>query len=38
MVHPASEYHPENLVEGKEKEFTLPKFIFYENSPVKQKC
>ncbi len=32
---PASEYHPENLVEGKEKEFTLPTFILYENRPSK---
>jgi len=28
-----SEYHPENLVEGKEKEFTLPTFIIYNNRP-----
>ena len=33
---PASEYHPENLVEGKEKEFTLPTFILYENRPNKK--
>jgi hypothetical protein len=30
-----SEYHPENLVEGKEREFTLPQFIIYENRPKK---
>ncbi len=28
-----SEYHPENLVKGKEKEFTLPTFIIFENKP-----
>ena len=28
-----SEYHPENLVQGKEKEFTLPNFIIYNNKP-----
>ena len=28
-----SEYHPENLVEGKEKDFTLPTFIVYDNKP-----
>lgn len=30
-----SEYHPENLVIGKEREFTLPQFIVYENRPSK---
>ncbi len=34
---PVSEYHPENLVIGKEKEFTLPTFILYENRPNKEK-
>jgi len=28
-----SEFHPENLVQGKEKEFTLPNFIIYNNKP-----
>ncbi len=28
-----SEFHPENLVQGKEKEFTLPTFIIYNNKP-----
>ena len=32
---PTSEYHPENQVVGKEKAFTLPKFKFYKNRPVK---
>jgi lipopolysaccharide export system protein LptA len=32
---PTSEYHPENKVVGNEKLFTLPKFKFYENRPVK---
>lgn len=31
-----SEYHPENLVNGKEREFTLPQFIIYGNRPSKQ--
>jgi hypothetical protein len=31
-----SEYHPENLVEGKEREFTLPQFIIYDNRPKKE--
>lgn len=30
-----SEYHPENLVQGKEREFTLPQFIIHENRPKK---
>ena len=30
---PASEYHPEGLVKGKEKSFTLPNFILYKNRP-----
>jgi lipopolysaccharide export system protein LptA len=34
---PASEYHPENLVEGNELSFTLPSFIIYEGRPVKEK-
>ncbi|MBK8945255.1 MAG: LPS export ABC transporter periplasmic protein LptC [Ignavibacteriae bacterium] len=33
---PVSEYHPENLVEGNEKAFTLPTFILYENKPDKK--
>jgi hypothetical protein len=33
---PASEYHPENLVVEKEKEFTLPAFILYDNRPSKE--
>ncbi|KUG26137.1 hypothetical protein ASZ90_004031 [hydrocarbon metagenome] len=31
-----SVYHPENLVIGKEREFTLPQFIIYGNRPLKQ--
>ncbi len=34
---PMSEYHPENLVEGNEKAFTLPTFIVYNNKPDKKK-
>jgi lipopolysaccharide export system protein LptA len=33
---PTSEYHPENKVVGIERTFTLPKFVFYENRPVKE--
>jgi lipopolysaccharide export system protein LptA len=33
---PTSEYHPENKVEGLERTFTLPKFVFRENRPVKK--
>ncbi|GAB4129397.1 MAG: OstA-like protein [Ignavibacteriales bacterium] len=32
-----SEYHPENLIKGKELEFTLPNFILYSNKPNKNK-
>jgi hypothetical protein len=34
--NPASEYHPENLIEGKEKEFTIPSFIIIKNRPTKE--
>ncbi len=33
---PTSEYHPENKVIGIERTFTLPKFVFYKNRPVKK--
>jgi len=33
---PNSEYHPEVLVKGKERDFTLPSFIIYKNKPTKQ--
>ncbi|MDP3830838.1 MAG: hypothetical protein Q8Q47_06185, partial [Ignavibacteriaceae bacterium] len=33
---PNSEYHPENLVAGKEQVFLLPNFIFYTDKPVKE--
>lgn len=33
---PISEYHPENTVNGKELDFTLPMFIIYENRPKKE--
>ena len=32
---PTSEYHPENKIRGNERAFTLPKFKFYQNHPVK---
>lgn len=31
-----SEYHPENLVNGNELDFTLPSFILYKNKPKKE--
>jgi lipopolysaccharide export system protein LptA len=34
--NPVSEYHPENLIEGKEKEFTIPSFIIIKNRPTKE--
>jgi lipopolysaccharide export system protein LptA len=33
---PNSEYYPENKVVGLEKSFTLPRFFFYENRPIKE--
>lgn len=33
---PVNEYYPENQVIGNEKAFTLPKFNFYQNRPVKE--
>ncbi len=33
---PVTEYHPEVLVEGAEKEFTLPQFLIYKNRPDKE--
>ncbi|MCF8243245.1 MAG: LPS export ABC transporter periplasmic protein LptC [Melioribacteraceae bacterium] len=32
---PMTEYHPENLVKGEEKDFFLPGFYIYENKPSK---
>jgi len=34
---PISEYHPENLVKGNEKGFTLPTFVIYNNKPDRNK-
>lgn len=34
--NPVSEYHPENLIEGKEKEFTIPSFTIIKNRPTKE--
>jgi len=33
--NPVSDFHPENLIEGKEKDFTLPTFIIFEGRPNK---
>jgi len=32
---PNTEFHPERLVEGKEDDFILPKFVPFKNKPVK---
>ena len=32
---PQSDYYPENKIEGKEKDFTIPTFKLYENRPRK---
>ncbi len=34
---PVSEFHPENIIDGKEKDFTLPTFIIVKNKPEKDK-
>ncbi len=34
---PNSEYHPEAIINGKEKEYFLPRFILFENRPEKEK-
>jgi len=34
---PKTDYYPENLILGKEKEFVLPRFKLYEYRPVKEK-
>jgi len=34
---PLSEFHPENLIENNEREFTLPSFVIFENRPDKAK-
>ncbi len=34
--NPASEYYPENQVEGNEKNYLLPKFIILQDKPLKQ--
>lgn len=33
---PVSEYHPENLIIGKEKDFTIPTFRIYSDRPTKE--
>jgi lipopolysaccharide export system protein LptA len=35
-IKPASEFHPENLVKGKEKDFTIPSFRMFFNKPTKE--
>jgi lipopolysaccharide export system protein LptA len=32
---PVSEYHPENMIKGKEKDFTIPTFRLYKNKPTR---
>lgn len=31
-----SEYHPENMIKGKEKDFTIPTFRLFSNRPTKE--
>ena len=33
---PVSEYHPENIIVGKEKDFTIPTFRIYSDRPTKE--
>lgn len=33
---PISEFHPENLIKGNEKDFTLPTFIIYSGRPIRK--
>lgn len=33
---PQSDYHPESVIIGKEKDFTLPSFFIYNNKPNKE--
>ncbi len=33
---PATEYHPENMIEGKEKDFTIPSFRMFTGRPTKE--
>ena len=33
---PVSEYHPENIILGKEKDFTIPTFRIYSDKPTKE--
>lgn len=35
-VKPSSEFHPENLITGKEKDFTIPSFRIFSNKPTKE--
>lgn len=36
-IDPKSDYYPENLITGKEKEFVIPRFMIYESKPIKEK-
>lgn len=33
---PVTEFHPENLISGKEKDFTIPTFRIFSNRPTKE--
>lgn len=37
LGNPGTEYYPENLVEGREKNFLLPRFNLIESKPTKEK-
>ena len=34
--NPASEYYPENQVNGNEKSYLLPRFVILQNKPTKE--
>jgi lipopolysaccharide export system protein LptA len=34
---PLSDYHPENMIKGKEKDYTIPTFKIYSDKPYKKK-
>jgi len=34
---PLCDYHPENMIKGKEKDYTIPTFKIYSNKPSKKK-
>ena len=35
-IKPLSEFHPENMIKGKEKDFTIPTFRIFSDKPTKE--